>query len=419
MEIIKEDVITMAMLLGCLGGLEVLNIVFGAVMAGISQGWSWKKFLIGIVKALLVALAMLVFCVILDVLPMILVRVDIIIPEDFVTLAQVLSVVVVAISKYAKDVLEKRNFYAIDSTIQKFASGLGVNALGMDTILKNLSGGSRAKVILVKLLLSSPDVLILDEPTNFLDKEHIAWLASYLESMPSSFIIVSHDYDFLEKVTTCICDIEFSQIKKYKGPYSKFLKQKEANREEYIKQYEFQQKEIKKLEDYIAKNKARASTANMAKSREKRLNKMEKLSKPTTLPKPHFHFPYLQTTGQVLLDVTRLEVGYYYTLLPPLSFEVRNGDKLVITGFNGIGKSTLLKTLLEQIPSRGGTFRFGESVEKIGYFEQELKWDNPHDTPLHILSEAFPKLNQKQIRSLSMTLITKKLSRTTIAPTNS
>lgn len=107
MEIIKEDVITMAMLLGCLGGLEVLNIVFGAVMAGISQGWSWKKFLIGIVKALLVALAMLVFCVILDVLPMILVRVDIIIPEDFVTLAQVLSVVVVAISKYAKDVLEK------------------------------------------------------------------------------------------------------------------------------------------------------------------------------------------------------------------------------------------------------------------------------------------------------------------------
>ena len=238
---------------------------------------------------------------------------------------------------YYQDILEKRNFYAIDSTIQKYASGLGVSALGMDTILKNLSGGSRAKVILVKLLLSSPDILILDEPTNFLDKEHISWLANYLQSTPASFIIVSHDYDFLEKVTTCICDIEFSQIKKYKGPYSKFLKQKEANREEYIKQYEFQQKEIKKLEDYIAKNKVRASTANMAKSREKRLNKMEKLAKPTTVSKPHFHFSYLQTTGQVLLDVTRLEVGYYYTLLPPLSFEVRRQDKLVITGFIGIG----------------------------------------------------------------------------------
>ena len=300
---------------------------------------------------------------------------------------------------YYQDILEKRNFYAIDSTIQKYASGLGVSALGMDTILKNLSGGSRAKVILVKLLLSSPDILILDEPTNFLDKEHISWLANYLQSTPASFIIVSHDYDFLEKVTTCICDIEFSQIKKYKGPYSKFLKQKEANREEYIKQYEFQQKEIKKLEDYIAKNKVRASTANMAKSREKRLNKMEKLAKPATVSKPHFHFSYLQTTGQVLLDVTRLEVGYYYTLLPPLSFEVRRQDKLVITGFNGIGKSTLLKTLLGQIPSRGGTFHFGESVKQIGYFEQDLNWDNPKDTPLHILSEAFPKLNQKQIRS--------------------
>ena len=126
---------------------------------------------------------------------------------------------------------------------------------------------------------------------------------------------------------------------------------------------------------------------------------MEKLAKPATVSKPHFHFSYLQTTGQVLLDVTRLEVGYYYTLLPPLSFEVRRQDKLVITGFNGIGKSTLLKTLLGQIPSRGGTFHFGESVKQIGYFEQDLNWDNPKDTPLHILSEAFPKLNQKQIRS--------------------
>lgn len=169
-------------------------------------------------------------------------------------------------------------------------------------------------------------------------------------------------------------------------------------REEYIRQYEAQQKEIKKLEDYIAKNKVRASTAQMAKSREKRLEKMEKIEKPTFTSKPHLHFNSIQTTAQVVLEVNGLEVGYYYPLLPKMKFEVCNGEKLVITGFNGIGKSTLLKTLMGEIPALSGSFRFSDAIKKIGYYEQDLKWDNPESTPLAIMQQDFLELNQKQLR---------------------
>ena len=210
-------------------------------------------------------------------------------------------------AKY-QEKLEKSGFYEIESKIKKVASGLGIIAMGLDTQLLNLSGGQRAKVILAKLLLQNPEVIVLDEPTNFLDKEHIEWLSDYLITFRGAFIIVSHDFEFLEKVTTCICDIEFNKIKKYKGKYSDFLKQKEAQREEYIKNYESQQKEIRKLEDYIAKNKVRASTAKMAKSREKKLEKMEVIEKPSFISKPHFSFKSIETTAQVILEVKELEV---------------------------------------------------------------------------------------------------------------
>ncbi len=211
------------------------------------------------------------------------------------------------VSKY-QEILDKNNFYGIESEIRRVASGLGITAMGLDTYLKNLSGGQRAKVILAKLLLQNPEVIILDEPTNFLDKEHIDWLSSYLVTFKGAFIIVSHDYDFLEKVTTCICDIEFNKIKKYKGTYSSFLKQKISGREAYVREYESQQKEIKKLEDYIAKNKVRASTAKMAKSREKKLDKMEIIEKPSFTSKPHFRFSSIGTTATVILEANNLEV---------------------------------------------------------------------------------------------------------------
>ncbi|MCX4302469.1 MAG: ABC-F family ATP-binding cassette domain-containing protein [Clostridia bacterium] len=305
--------------------------------------------------------------------------------------------IITKVSNY-QEMLDKRNFYAIDSTIQKVASGLGIKAMGMETCLKNLSGGQRAKVILAKLLLQNPEVLILDEPTNFLDKEHVEWLSEYLKSFKGAFIIVSHDYDFLENITDCICDIEFCHIRKYKGSYSSFLKQKELHREEYVRQYESQQKEIKKLEDYIAKNRVRASTAKMAQSRIKKLDKIERMDKPTFTAKPQFRFNDIETTAQVILEVNNLEVGYRSPLLPKMNFDIRNQEKIVITGFNGIGKSTLLKTLMGELKPISGNFRFSNTIKSIGYYEQDLKWENPNDIPLDIISRTFPKLTQKQVR---------------------
>lgn len=294
-------------------------------------------------------------------------------------------------------VLESSGFYEIDSTVMKVSQGLGITAIGMDKALKNLSGGQRAKVILAKLLLENPDVLLLDEPTNFLDKEHIEWLSDYLKAYEGAFILISHDFDFLDKITTCICDIEFREIKKYSGNFSQFMRLKGLKRESYIREYESQKKQIKKFEDYISKNKARASTASMAKSRQKQLDKIDKINPPGSIPKPDFHFTSLPLTAQETLIVENLEVGYNKPLLPKLNFSIASGQKVVITGFNGIGKSTLLKTLIHQIPPVSGGFRFSDNV-KTAYFEQDLKWKNSEENPVKIVSDKFPKLPVNQIR---------------------
>jgi ATPase subunit of ABC transporter with duplicated ATPase domains len=296
-----------------------------------------------------------------------------------------------------QNILEIRGFYKIDSTVLKVADGLGITAIGIDNQLETLSGGQRAKVILAKLLLENPNLLLLDEPTNFLDKEHIEWLIDYLKAFEGAFIVISHDFDFLDKITTCICDIEFGRIEKYTGNFTKFLKQKEIKKEVYINEFSSQQKQIKKYEEYIAKNKARASTANMAKSRQKQLDKIERIGAPESAPKPNFHFESLPITTQKTLVVKKLEIGYEYPLLPKLNFEVASGQKIVITGFNGIGKSTLLKTLIKQIPAISGGFHFADTI-KTGYFEQDLNWADKNQNPVQIVSDKFPQLSQNQVR---------------------
>lgn len=301
------------------------------------------------------------------------------------------------ISRY-QEILEKNNFYAIESTIKKVASGLGINALGFDTLLQNLSGGQRAKVILGKLLLQQPDVLILDEPTNFLDKEHIEWLSTYLKEFKGAFLIVSHHYEFLDCITTSILDIEFSQIRKYRGNYSACLTQKNANKEKYINDYNAQQKEIKKTEEFIAKHIVRATSASMAKDRQKKLARMDILEKPPKGgQKPHIHFNSLPFTPRTILEIKHLEIGYHTPLFPKMNYRIRNGEKIVITGFNGIGKSTLLKTLLGIIPKISGNYSFAEKI-KIAYYEQDLKFENKTLTPIQIIRDNFPKLTDKEIR---------------------
>lgn len=294
--------------------------------------------------------------------------------------------------------LENAGFYAINSTIDKVASGLGVASFGMGTDVSILSGGQRAKVMLAKLLLQNPDVLLLDEPTNFLDKEHIAWLTKYLSSFKGSFILVSHDFEFLNSVVNCICDIENGKIIRFNGSYEKFVKLKEQKAIQYEKNYNSQQKEIAKLQTFIDKNIVRASTSKMAKSRQKKLDKMEKLDKPNRMPKPSFMFSYTPAVGQMVLKCSELEIGYYDALVPPITVELKRNQKLAVTGFNGIGKTTFIKTLYGIIPKISGEFEFSDKI-KIGYYMQENVFENDKITALEEIKNAYPKLVDKDVRT--------------------
>ncbi len=297
-----------------------------------------------------------------------------------------------------QSVLLNRGFYEIESNVMKVADGLGITAIGIDKKMETLSGGQRAKIILAKLLLENPDVLLFDEPTNFLDKSHIQWLTEYLKNLKNAFVVISHDYDFLNKITTCICDIEFGNIKKYSGNFSKYKNNKKLNQLSYEREFKAQQKEINKLEMYIQKNIVRASTSKQAKSRQKKLDKIERLSPPKKSAKPSFEFKSLPISTGKAMVIKDLEVGYdKKIILPRINLEILNGQKIAITGFNGIGKSTLLKTMLGIIPPIKG-YVWAFETTSIGYFEQELQWENDLLSPLDIIREKFPKLSQKEAR---------------------
>ena len=293
--------------------------------------------------------------------------------------------------------LEIHDFYSIDTQIEQVANGLGLLAIGLDRPIDKMSGGQRAKVILAKLLLEKPDVLLLDEPTNFLDKEHITWLSDYLSGLDNAFMVVSHDYAFLEKIADRICDIDNGSITKYYGTYSEFLRKKTLLREDYVHRYSIQQKEIQKTEEFIRKNIA-GRKSKMARGRRKQLERMEKMEaldrKEIT---PYFHFPEVSFTNTEHLLVKDLSVGYYHPVLSEVDFTIKGGQKVVITGFNGVGKSTLLKTLVGQIPSMHGHYIFSDQVT-IGYFEQDLIWEDTARTPIQIVSDSYPDMVMKEVR---------------------
>ena len=295
-----------------------------------------------------------------------------------------------------QDTLERYDFYAIASSINKVVYGLGIDAIGVDRRIDALSGGQRTKVILAKLLLEKPDVLLLDEPTNYLDVEHVEWLSQYLNSIEQAFVVVSHHVEFLEKITTCIADIEAQTIKKYYGKYSEFLKQKAHLRENHIRQYQAQVKKIEQTEAFIRKNIAGVNT-KIARGRRKQLDRMERIAPPTFLSKPTIRFGELPLQSHVALEVQKLAVGYDKPLLPPISFELKSGQKLVITGFNGIGKSTLLKTLIGQLPSLAGSYQFNDQVV-TEYYEQDLKWADDSMTPIDIIAVRYPRMTTREIR---------------------
>lgn len=295
--------------------------------------------------------------------------------------------------------LIQSDFYAADRLIEQATRGLGIDAPGMDRKISDVSGGQRAKIILAKLLLEKPQILLLDEPTNFLDKEHVEWLSEQLIQFPGTFIVVSHDIGFLEKIAKQILDVEFGTIRKYNGSYSHFVKQKEHLNEEYRRQYVKQQRMIEETESYIRKNKAGVNS-KMARGREKQLNRLERLDAPESAVRPSFAFP--EASQKIIgksLVVDNLEVGYEYPLFSPISFSIRADEKVVITGFNGIGKSTLLKTILGEREKNSGKIHLANRAA-ISYFEQDLHFEKENHTALDLIQAEFPFLSSKQIRQV-------------------
>lgn len=300
---------------------------------------------------------------------------------------------------------EARDGYRIDVKIKQVLNGMGFGSTPTDRVISTLSGGEKTRLALAKLLLEEPNLLILDEPTNHLDFETLMWLEDYLKGYKGAIIIVSHDRYFLNKVCTRICEIEQGRLTSYRGDYSSYLVQKKMNSERQLKEYEAQQKEIAKLEDYVAKNLVRASTSKMAKSRQHMLDRIERIDKPLMYSKPpkiKLEYDIEPTKDIVRVVDCPLVVGEgadKKELIKSLTMNVRRGEHVAIIGANGIGRTSILKLIQGIIPHEGGNISWGGNV-KISYFEQEHAILDPHKTVLEEIMDRYPRLSEQQARSV-------------------
>ena len=296
---------------------------------------------------------------------------------------------------------KKQGGYEYASRMRGVLHGFGFDEGMYDTSVNALSGGQKTKLALSKILLQSPNLLILDEPTNHLDMGVLSWLEDYLKSYQGALLIVSHDRYFLDRVVTDVYDLDNKTLIHYTGNYTQFVAHKRERLQAEWKHYEQQQKEIAKLEDFVNRNIVRASTTKRAQARRKQLEKMDRLERPTTDDSSiHFQFHSDHASGNEVLDVDELNIGYQdQKLAGPLSFKVRKGQRVGIIGPNGIGKSTLLKTLLKKIPKLSGTIKFGANLE-IGYYDQEQQQLHPEKTVLEEVWDDHPEVSEKDIRSL-------------------
>ena len=296
-----------------------------------------------------------------------------------------------------QDLLTVHDFYLIDSKVEEVARALGLLELGLDKDVTDLSGGQRTKVLLGKLLLEKPDILLLDEPTNYLDVEHIEWLKRYLNDYENAFILISHDIPFLNSVINLIYHMDNQKLDRYPGDYDKFQEVYAMKKAQLEAAYNKQQKEIADLKDFVARNKARVATRNMAMSRQKKLDKMDVIELAGEKPKPEFHFREARTPGRYIFRTNKLIIGYEEPLSSPLNLEMERGQKIVLTGANGIGKTTLLKSILGLIPPISGSVEQGDYLS-IGYFEQEMD-QSISTTCIEEIWKEFPGFTQYEVRS--------------------
>lgn len=292
-----------------------------------------------------------------------------------------------------QSILDSHEFYQIDTKIEEVASGLGIQEFGMDRDVSKLSGGQRTKLLLGKLLLEEPHVLLLDEPTNYLDTIHIEWLATYLKGYEHAYLVVSHDEHFLNEIINVTYYVGDRTIKRYNGNYETFVQSYEQSKQQLQAAYERQQKEIIKLENFIQKNKNRK--AKQAKSREKVLGKIKPIGKITTSAKPRFSFHIHTEPVSCILEAKAVQIGYTKPLFSPINLQVKRGEKIAIVGHNGIGKTTLLKTLLGYLQPLSGKIKLGENV-KPAYFAQEEF--SSEFTPLQQIRECYGDMTEKEIR---------------------
>ena len=297
-----------------------------------------------------------------------------------------------------QDILTNHDFYVIDAKVEEIARAFGLLELGLEKDVTELSGGQRTKVLLAKLLLEKPDILLLDEPTNYLDENHIEWLRRYLLDYENAFILISHDMEFLNSVVNIIYHMENQELNRYVGNYEKFKEVYEVKKSQLEAAYRRQQQEMNELKDFVARNKARVATRNMAMSRQKKLDKMEVIELAREKPKPEFNFKEARAAGKVIFETDDLVIGYDKAkpLSKPINLRMERGEKIAITGTNGIGKTTFSKSVLGLINPISGKAELGDYLYK-GYFEQEIK--PGENTCIQEIWETFPSYTQYEVRS--------------------
>ncbi|PHD41567.1 ABC transporter ATP-binding protein [Bacillus toyonensis] len=291
--------------------------------------------------------------------------------------------------------------YQYEADIRSILSGLGFPVETHQTTISTLSGGQKTRLALGKLLLTKPDLLILDEPTNHLDIETLTWLEQYLQGYPGAILIVSHDRYFLDKLVTQVYEISNKESRRFVGNYSKYLDLKSALYEQEMKRYEKQQDEIAKLEDFVQKNIARASTTKRAQSRRKQLDRMELLTRPLGDSKSaSFHFDIEKQSGNDVLQVKDATIGYDEDpIIEHVNMRLTRGDSVALVGPNGIGKSTLLKSIVNKLQLLHGDVAFGSNVS-VGYYDQEQANLTSSKRVLNELWDEYPLQPEKEIRTI-------------------